>query len=86
MIAECFPTAVRNSGFNAVFSIAIVIGGSPAPLLAAVLLHWTGTPWSIAVAMAAAIVVSVAVVPFIPETVRRDIEADLSTRRAALAN
>ncbi|OLB74951.1 MAG: hypothetical protein AUI14_22255 [Actinobacteria bacterium 13_2_20CM_2_71_6] len=75
LFAEPFPTSVRFSGHAAASSIGNVIGGSPAPLVAAALLHWTGTPWSIAMMLALLFAFSLAVLPFIRETVRIDLEA-----------
>jgi MFS family permease len=74
LFAEPFPTTVRYSGHAAATTIGNVVGGSPAPFLAAALLQWTGTPWSIAVALALLFALSLGVLPFIRETVDVNLE------------
>ncbi|MFI0820807.1 hypothetical protein ACH4TX_32400 [Streptomyces sp. NPDC021098] len=44
------------------------LGGSPKPFVAALLLDWTGSPWSIAGLLAAAYVLSLVLIARTPET------------------
>jgi MFS family permease len=85
VLAESFPTEVRYTGHATAFTVGHMLGGSPTPFVATALLHWTGTPWSIAALLAAAIALSLAVLPFIRETVAIDIagsyEASPATAR-----
>jgi MFS family permease len=72
LFAEPFPTSLRLSGHAAAYTLTNMIGGSPTPLIAAVLLAWTGTPWSIALVLAAAYAVSLVLIARTPET--RDVD------------
>jgi hypothetical protein len=74
-VAESFPTPVRYSGHAAVTTVGNLLGGSVTPALATVLLHWTGTTWSIAGLLVLGFALTLAVLPFLPETRDVDIEA-----------
>lgn len=74
LFAEPFPTRMRYSGHATAFTIGNVIGGSPAPFVAAGLMQWTGTTWSITAALAVLLLLALAVLPFIEETVNVDLE------------
>jgi MFS family permease len=45
---ELFPTRVRYTAMSVSYQVASVVGGSVAPLIAALLLDWTGTPGAVA--------------------------------------
>jgi hypothetical protein len=51
-----------------------VLIGSLTPFVSTALLEWTGTPWSIAAALAATTALSVAILPLIRETIHVDLE------------
>ncbi len=48
LIAECFTPRLRYSGCSLGYHLAAVTGGVPAPLIATVLLAWTGSGYAIA--------------------------------------
>jgi MFS family permease len=73
LMAESFPTPIRNTGYNTIYTVSVLIG-SPTPFVCAALVEWTGTPWSIAAVLAAATILSLAVLPFIHETIHVNLE------------
>ncbi|OLB79350.1 MAG: hypothetical protein AUI14_10340 [Actinobacteria bacterium 13_2_20CM_2_71_6] len=75
MFAESFPTSVRYSEHAAASAIGYPVGAGPTPFVAAALLHWTGTSWSIAALLAVSFGISLVVLPFVREIVGVDIEA-----------
>jgi MFS family permease len=74
MIGESFPTHLRYGGAGLGYQLASVFAGGPAPLIAAWLLQKTGTPFSIAVFIVAAAVITVACVRALPDRSRADID------------
>jgi MFS family permease len=74
MSAELFPTQIRTAAHAGATTVGMLIGGSLTPLGATALLHWTGTPWSIAGLLAIGYGISLALLRFLPETVHTDIE------------
>ncbi|MEU6131846.1 MFS transporter [Saccharopolyspora sp. NPDC047091] len=75
LFAERFPTPLRFSGHAAVYTLTNMVGGSPTPLVAALLLSVTGSPWSIALLLAAAYAVSLVPIHRTPETRDREFGA-----------
>jgi MFS family permease len=54
LLAELFDVRVRYSGISLGYQMAGLLGGAPAPIIAALLLHWTrGASWSVATYLAA---------------------------------
>ncbi|GAA4013293.1 MFS transporter [Streptomyces plumbiresistens] len=68
LFAEPYPTELRYSGHASAYTFANLLGGSPTPFVAALLLDWTGSPWSIAGLLAAAYVLSLILIARTPET------------------
>ena len=83
MIGESFPTHLRYGGAGLGYQLASVFAGGPAPLIAAWLLHNTGTPFSIAVFIVVAAVITIACVRALPDRSHADIDdAEVYVRRA----
>jgi metabolite-proton symporter len=74
MIGESFPTHLRYGGAGIGYQLASVFAGGPAPLVAAWLLHETGTPYSISVYIVIAAVITVACVIGLPDRSRSNID------------
>ncbi|MCG3753889.1 MFS transporter [Amycolatopsis sp. Poz14] len=74
LIGESFPTHLRYGGAGLGYQLASVFAGGPAPLLAAWLLHTTGTPYSISIYIVASVVVTVACVIALPDRSKADID------------
>jgi MFS family permease len=68
IFAEPYPTELRYSGHAAAYTFTNLVGGSPTPFVAALLLDWTGSPWSIAGLLAGAYVLSLILIARTPET------------------
>ncbi|MEV7391558.1 MULTISPECIES: MFS transporter [unclassified Streptomyces] len=68
LFAEPYPTELRYSGHASAYTFTNLLGGSPTPFVAALLLDWTGSPWSIAGLLAAAYVLSLVLIVRTPET------------------
>lgn len=68
LFAEPFPTPVRYSGHAAVYTLENLVGGAPAPFVAALLLQLTGTTTSIVIAMVILYIVGLIMLKTIPET------------------
>ena len=74
MIGESFPTHLRYGGAGLGYQLASVFAGGPAPLIAAWLLTQTGTPFSIAVYIVIAAVITVVCVRALPDRSRANID------------
>ncbi len=74
LIGESFPTHLRYGGAGLGYQLASVFAGGPAPLLAAWLLHTTGTPYSISIYIVASVVVTVACVIALPDRSKANID------------
>jgi MFS family permease len=74
LIGESFPTHLRYGGAGLGYQLASVFAGGPAPLLATWLLHETGTPYSIAVYIVVAAVITVLCCVALPDRSRVDID------------
>ncbi|WP_063729377.1 hypothetical protein [Streptomyces sp. RTd22] len=68
IFAEPYPTQLRYSGHASAYTFTNLPGGSPTPFVAALLLDWMGSPWSIAGLLAAAYVLSLVLIACTPET------------------
>jgi MFS family permease len=76
LIAESFPTPVRYSGSGLGFQLASVIGGGPAPLVAAWLLVSTGSVYAVAAAVLGCAVVALVALSRLPDRSGSDIDDD----------
>jgi MFS family permease len=76
LIAECFTPRLRYSGCSLGYHLAAVTGGGPAPLIATVLLAWTGSGYAIACYIAACAVVSIIATILMPDYTNRDISEE----------
>ncbi len=76
LIAECFTPRLRYSGSSLGYQLASVIAGGPAPLIAAVLLAWTGSGYAIACYIAACALVSIIATVLMPDYTNRDISEE----------
>ena len=76
LIAECFTPRLRYSGCSLGYHLAAVTGGGPAPLIATVLLAWTGSGYAIACYIAACALVSIIATILIPDYTNRDISEE----------
>jgi MFS family permease len=74
LIGESFPTHLRYGGAGLGYQLASVFAGGPAPLLATWLLHETGTPYSIAIYIVVAAVITVLCCIALPDRSRVNIE------------
>ena len=76
LIAECFTPRLRYSGCSLGYHLAAVTGGGPAPLIATVLLAWTGSGYAIACYIAACALVSIIATILMPDFTNRDISEE----------
>jgi MFS family permease len=76
LIAECFTPRLRYSGCSLGYHLAAVTGGGPAPLIATVLLAWTGSGYAIACYIAACAVVSIIATILMPDYTNLDISEE----------
>jgi MFS family permease len=76
LIAECFTPRLRYSGSSIGYQLASVTAGGPAPLIAAALLAWTGSGYTIAWYIAACAVVSIIATVLMPDYTNRDISQE----------
>ena len=76
LIAECFTPRLRYSGCSLGYHLAAVTGGGPAPLIATVLLAWTGSGYAIACYIAACALVSIIATILMPDYTNRDISEE----------
>jgi metabolite-proton symporter len=84
MIGESFPTHLRYGGAGLGYQLASVFAGGPAPLIATWLLHETGTPYSIAIYIVFAAIITIGCVAALPDRSRVDIE-DAAVYRSAVS-
>jgi metabolite-proton symporter len=73
VFSELFPTAVRYSGASLSLTLGTILGGAPAPFVAAALFSVTGSSWPITIYATAFAVVSWLCVLGFEETYRRDL-------------
>ena len=74
--AELFPARVRYSGISIGYQSAGIILGGFMPLIASSLVVWTGgSPWPVAVAIAAQALIAATALFLSPETYKRDLTA-----------
>ncbi|HEX9464328.1 MAG TPA: MFS transporter [Alphaproteobacteria bacterium] len=72
--AELFPARVRYSGISIGYQSAGIIGGGFMPLVASSLIIWTGgSPWPVAVCIAAQALIAATALFLSPETYKRDL-------------
>ena len=76
LIAECFTPRLRYSGSSIGYHLASVTAGGPAPLIAAALLAWTGSGYTIAWYIAACTVVSIIATVLMPDYTNREISQE----------
>jgi len=76
LIAECFTPRLRYSGCSLGYHLAAVTGGGPAPLIATVLLAWTGSGYAIACYIAACALVSIIATILMPDYTNLDISEE----------
>jgi metabolite-proton symporter len=68
LYAEMFPANVRYSGVSIGYAIGAILGGAFAPMIAELLLGWTGTTISIGIYIAVLSVISLVAVSTVKET------------------
>jgi metabolite-proton symporter len=76
LIAESFTGRLRYSGASLGYQLASVIAGGPAPLIAAWLFATYGTPYAIAVYIAACSILSLIATAMMKDYTGKDIEQD----------
>jgi MFS family permease len=76
-MAELFPTRVRYTALSTSYQLASVLGGSIAPLVGTLLLHQTGSAFSVALYATAMAIPAVAAVWLSRETRALDVAADI---------
>jgi len=67
LTAECFPPRVRYSGTSIGYQFATALAGGTAPMVATVLLLWTGASQMIAIYVFASAIISVAAAVALPD-------------------
>lgn len=73
--SELFDTRVRYTGIGSVYQFSGIYASGLTPLIGAALIQATGgQPWAFAAYMIAVALISLAVLAFMPETYRRDIQ------------
>lgn len=84
--AEMFSTRIRYSGSSLGFQLSGILGGALAPIISVSLLAWSGgSPWPIALYVAAVCSISVACVYLAAETYQSDISKPYSRERRIIA-
>jgi len=73
VFSELFPAAVRYSGASLSLTLATILGGAPAPLIATALFGFTGSSWPVTAYVTAVAFVSWLCVLGLEETYRRDL-------------
>jgi MFS family permease len=76
LIAECFTPRLRYSGSSIGYQLASITAGGPAPLIAAALLAWTGSGYTIAWYIAACAVVTIVATVLMPDYTNKDISEE----------
>jgi MFS family permease len=83
LLAELFPARLRYSGISFGYQIAGVLGGAPAPVIAAALIQWTGgASWPVAAYVSVSSLVSLVAICLTPKSYRIGIQDPLSELRA----
>ena len=79
--AELFDTRQRYSGFAFARELGTILGGGPAPLIAAALAAWMGgLPWGVATYVVILALITATAVYFAPEMYRSDIRDNQSEK------
>src|SRR5262249_28287909 len=76
LIAESFTGRLRYSGASLGYQLASVIAGGPAPLIATWLYGTYGTPYAIAIYIAACAVISIIATALMTDYTGKDISAE----------
>ncbi len=83
MFAEIYPTRVRYSGMSVVYQIGVLPSGAVAPLICTALVsHFAGASWPVAVYVLLMALVTVASLAFLPETSRSQLDAQAEPEAA----
>jgi MFS family permease len=76
LIAECFTPRLRYSGCSLGYQLASLTAGGPAPIIAGLLLAWTGSGYAIAAYIGLCAIISIVATLMMPDYTNRDISQE----------